>query len=296
MSLSKLSLMGHSAAGRVAVITGAGSGLGRATAHLFADEKSKIAVLDINLDNASKVVEEIESVHGKGVAHALKVDVRNTDNVKAVVDDVAKHFGRIDFLINSAGVGIAPGLTMDAHAWDNADFLKNYEFVMDINVTGTARMIQACVPHLAKAAAENDTPLNTSTPWSNTSRIVNMASIAAVRVSGMTAYDVSKHAILGLTRSAATRLGPKGIAVNCVAPGPVFTPLTEAYTGPFIRQLASEKPHRRPEFPEDVAQAILMLCRPSASAMNGNIVEIDGGCRNMMFGHPYNFDALKDKS
>ncbi|KXS14484.1 NAD(P)-binding protein [Gonapodya prolifera JEL478] len=265
----KLSTIDNSIAGKVAVVTGAGSGLGRATAHLLSDYDVKVAALDTNLDSIRTVVGEITAVYGEGAAHGWKCDVRSMVEIQEIVQQC---------------------LGFEANQWTSPNSEKRIQFLMDVNVTGTARMISASTPHLAKAATEVDRPRLTKTPWVNPSRIINVDSAGP---SGSTAYDISKRAVMGITRSACIRLGPMGIAVNAVCPGPILTPLTKAYTSPFINEIAKIKPNRRAELLEDEAQGIVIMCMPGMSAMHGHFTMVDGGVNLKKYGHTYDFDALE---
>ena len=164
--------------GRVALVTGAASGMGRATAHLFADEGAQVAVADIVTDGVKRVVEEIEG--GGGTASGWLLDVSDRAAVESVVDEIVERFGGLDILVNNAGT--AMGGPIDAE-----DFEERWEKTFAVNLTAHTRTIRACLPHLKRSGA---------------GRIVNIASTEGLGATVFSsAYTASKHGVIGLTRS-----------------------------------------------------------------------------------------------
>jgi 3-oxoacyl-[acyl-carrier protein] reductase len=195
----------RSVKGRVVLVTGAASGMGRATAHLFAQEGAQVAVTDINESGVAHVVEEIGAEGGK--AHGWKLDVFDAAEIKRVVDEVFARYGRLDILINNAGFGAFRRI--DDEGYD-AVWAKAIAGLL----TAQQLMIRAALPYLRK---------------SNAARIVNIASTEGLGATpGDSPYVVAKTGVIGLTRALAVDLGPEGITVNCICPGPIRTGLTDS--------------------------------------------------------------------
>ena len=252
--LSKLS---RSIAGKVAIVTGAGSGMGRATAHLFADEGAKVAVVDLVAERVDAVVAEITGDGSE--AKGWTVDVSQPEEITRLVDEVVDAFGGIDIVVNNAGVSI-PGPVSVAEM----DFEGAWERSFAVNLTAQARLIRAALPHLRKSGA---------------ARVVNIASTEGViATAGIPAYTASKHGVIGLTKSMAVELGRLGVNVNCVCPGPILTGMTAGIPDEAKEIYAKRRvPLRRYGDPEEVAQMTLSLVLPAASFVNGAVVVVDGG-------------------
>jgi len=241
--------------GKVVLVTGAASGMGRAVAHLFADEGGRVAVTDRAADGVDAVVGEI--VAAGGDASGWVLDVADPDAIVRVVDEVVTRLGPVDVLVNVAGISLPVEIAADdfEHAWDTT---------LAVNLTAQARMIRACLPHLARDGA---------------GRIVNIASTEGLGATPfLSPYTASKHGVVGLTRSLACELGPMGVTVNCVCPGPIRTGMTAAIPDDAKERFARRRvPLRRYGEPEEVAHMVLSLSLPAASFVNGAILTVDGG-------------------
>jgi 3-oxoacyl-[acyl-carrier protein] reductase len=255
----RLTHLSRSIAGKRAIVTGAASGMGRATAHLFADEGARVAVVDLGEDRVAGVVEEIRSVHGPDAAQGWVADVSDGERIHRVVAEVVGAFGGLDILVNNAGISLPAGA-----ASDDAEFDEVWAATLAVNLTAQARMVRAALPHLQAAGG---------------GRVVNIASTEGlIATAGITAYTASKHGVIGLTKSLAVELGRTGVTVNCVCPGPITTAMTadipEEVKDVYARRRV---PLRRYGDPEEVAHMTLSLVLPAASFVNGAVVVVDGG-------------------
>jgi 3-oxoacyl-[acyl-carrier protein] reductase len=234
--------------------------MGRATAHLFADEGALVLVVDRNPVTVQAVVDEIESAHGPGVALGVGGDVSLAFDRSEIVRTIVEAWGGVDILVNNAGVSLVSSVFSDDEV-----FVSNWDQTLAINVTAHAHMIRACLPHLMKAPTGG--------------RIVNIASTeAVVATGGLSAYTASKHAVVGLTKSFAVELGRHNITVNAVCPGPIETGMTAGINDEAKEKYAKRKvPVRRYGMPEEVAHMTLSLCLPASSFVNGSAVVVDGG-------------------
>jgi len=253
--MARLSKLSRSIAGSVAFITGAASGMGRATAHLFADEGARVVITDINQQALAAVAAEIESVGAQVLA--ITVDCADREALMAAVVTGAEHFGQLDIVVNNAGL-VIPAAFGD----DNYDYA--WERSLTIMASAQQWVVRAALPWLYK---------------SEHPRIVNIASTEALGASNYnSAYVVAKHASLGLTRALAVELGKAGITVNCVCPGPVKTGITEAIPDADKQTYANRRTAlRRYGEPEEVAQITLSLVLPAASFITGTAIPVDGG-------------------
>lgn len=245
----------RSVKGRAVLVTGAASGMGRATAHLFAQEGALVAVTDVNQAGVARVVEEIAAAGG--AAHGWRLDVLDGAEIKRVVAEVAARFGRLDILINNAGFGGVSPL-------DDPEYEKVWDRSIAGLLTGQLRMIRAALVHLRKSDA---------------ARIVNIASTEGLGASPADSpYSVAKHGVIGLTHSIAVDLGPEGITVNCICPGPIRTALTDAIPEEHKTIFAKRRTAlKRYGYPEEVAHITFSLCIPAASYITGAIIPVDGG-------------------
>lgn len=248
--------LSRSIAGRVAIVTGAASGMGRATAILFASEGAKVAVTDLDQAACDAVVAEIEANGGKAKAFAL--DVSNADAINDVVASVAQTFGGIDILVNNAGISafcpLDAGEQYDA-VWDRA---------LAILLTAHQRTVRAALPWLRESDA---------------ARIVNIASTEGLGATpGDTPYVAAKTGVTGLTRGMAVDLGKEGITVNCICPGPIRTGMTNNVPEEDKMLYAKRRTAlRRYAWPEEVAHMTLSLVLPAASFITGAVIPVDGG-------------------
>ncbi|MDT4922882.1 MAG: hypothetical protein QOG01_595 [Pseudonocardiales bacterium] len=247
--------------GKVALITGAGSGIGQAAAALFAAEGAAVAVLDVRRDAAEETAAKITAEGGRSIAVTANVAV--ADEVDAAVASATAAFGRVDVLYNNAGVD-SRGSVADATEddWDRC---------FAVNAKGTFLLSRAVVPHLIAAGGGS---------------IINQGSVAAlVGVPNFAAYCAAKGAVVSLTRSMAVDLAPKRIRVNAICPGTVYTPLMEPMLrargdGDLEAGLAKtlvKYPIGRLGTPEEIASVALFLAGDGASFLTGSIVTADGG-------------------
>jgi NAD(P)-dependent dehydrogenase (short-subunit alcohol dehydrogenase family) len=240
---------------RVAVVTGAGSGLGRATARMFAAEGAKVAVLDLATEAAETVAKELSE--GGGTAAAYTVDVSDPASVQTAVDALASDLGRPQLLVNCAGIGgFARSEEEDPNRW---------AAIIAVNLTGTFLMCRFTLPHLLDGGGT----------------IVNIASNAGIMGQPFSAaYCASKGGVINLTRALAVEYLEQGVRVNCVAPGGMRTPLTKGFRLPEGAPLDLLRPVMSKvgvSEPEEVANCIAYVASDDARYMIGSIVSIDGG-------------------
>lgn len=257
--MARLSQLSRSIRGNVAIITGAASGMGRATAHLFADEGARVVVADLDAEHVAGVVDEIDRVHGSGSAHGVVTDVSDPDQLRLLVESSVAWGDRLDIVVNNAGIS----LITSAFQGDD-EFESNWARTVDVNLTAHARLIRLAVPHLIASGA---------------GRVVNIASTEAiVTTAGLAAYAATKAGVVGLTKSFAVELAKHGVTVNCVCPGPINTAMTAGIDDEAKAIYARRRvPLRRYGDPEEVAHMTLNLCLPSSSFVNGTAIPVDGG-------------------
>jgi 3-oxoacyl-[acyl-carrier protein] reductase len=255
----RLTSLSRSVAGKRVIVTGAASGMGRATAHLFADEGARVAVVDLQPERVLAVTDEIRDVHGPDAAVDVVCDVSDHDALKAMVATVVDRLGGIDIVINNAGVSLVTSAFQDED-----DYEANWARTLDINLTAHSRLIRLALPHLRAAGG---------------GRIVNIASTESiVTTAGLAAYAASKAGVVGLTKSFAVELGRHGVTVNCICPGPINTGMTANIDDQSKEIYAKRRvPLRRYGDPEEVAQMTVSLCLPAASFLNGAVIPVDGG-------------------
>jgi 3-oxoacyl-[acyl-carrier protein] reductase len=255
----RLTELSRSIAGQAAIVTGAASGMGRATAFLFADEGARVVVADLGADRVRAVVDEIVAVRGPDSAIGVTCDVGEPDQLHSLVERSVGWAGRLDIVVNNAGISM-----INSAFQPEDEFESNWARTVDVNLTAHARLIRLAVPHLIEAGS---------------GRIVNIASTEAiVTTAGLAAYAATKAGVVGLTKSMAVELGRTGITVNCICPGPIDTGMTSGIEPDAKATYARRRvPLRRYGAPEEVAHMTLNLCLPSASFVNGAIIPVDGG-------------------
>lgn len=256
----RLTALSRSVAGKRVIVTGAASGMGRATAHLFADEGARVAVVDLRAEQVLAVTDEIRAVHGPDAAIDVTCDVAEHDQLKALVATVVERFGGIDVVINNAGVALPTSSFQEEESYE-----QNWAATLDVNLTAHSRLVRLALPYLQQAPGGG--------------RVVNIASTESiVTTAGMTAYTASKAGVVGLTKSFAVELGRHGVTVNCICPGPIRTGMTAGITDEAKETYAKRRvPLRRYGDPEEVAQITVSLCMPASSFLNGAIIPVDGG-------------------
>ncbi len=252
-----LSSLDRSIAGRVAIVTGAASGMGRATARLLADEGAHVAACDRDGAGVTEVVDEIVAAGATATAHT--VDLADAAAIEAFVTDVRGAHGPIDIVVNNAGVSIGSPL-------DDPAFEDTWAATFAVNIDAQMRLIRDCLDDLRR---------------NGDGRIVNIASTEGLGGSaGISPYTASKHAVVGLTKSLAVELGPSGVTVNAVCPGPIHTgmtaPIPDDAKATFARRRTAL---RRYGDPEEVAHITLSLVLPAASFLTGAAIPVDGGMR-----------------
>lgn len=240
--------------GKVAFITGAASGIGRATALAFAAEGARVAVTDRSEEALERLRAEIEGAGGEALA--IRCDVSAPEEVEAAVARTVERFGRLDCAFNNAGVEnkATPVHEIDLAEWDR---------ILNINLRGAF----TCMKHeLAQMVAQGG------------GVVVNSSSGAGIRgVAGGAAYAASKHAIIGLTRSAALDYANKNIRVNAVLPGNIETPMMDRFTEGDLQKAIDLQPVGRLGKPEEIAEAVLWMCSDRGGFVTGAATVIDGG-------------------
>jgi 3-oxoacyl-[acyl-carrier protein] reductase len=250
-----LSTLSRSIEGKVALVTGAASGMGRATACLFADVGAHVAVTDLGAERVKAVVDEITDA-GRS-AHGWVLDVADNDAVQRVVGEIVARFGGLDIVINNAGVSRFAAI-------DAPNYEDEWAISLDVLLTAQTRVIRAALPYLRRASD---------------ARIVNIASTEGWGATKYgSPYTAAKHGVIGLTKSLAVELGREGITVNCICPGPINTAMT-ADIAPEDKAIFAKRRTALGRYgePEEVAHGTLSLCLPAARYITGAILPVDGG-------------------
>ncbi|MBM3685199.1 MAG: SDR family oxidoreductase [Actinobacteria bacterium] len=258
--MTRLTKLSRSVAGRTAVVTGAASGMGRATAHLLADEGARVAVLDVNAAGVDAVVAEIRAAGGTAIG--CVIDLSRHEEIEPTVERIRAELGPVDILVNNAGVSVPAALT--SAGWEDS-----WAFTFEVNLTAQARLVRACHADLVRPELAAD----------GGGRIVNIASTEGLGATkGMSPYTASKTGVIGLTRSLALEYGETGVTVNCICPGPIRTGMTAEIDDDAKAKFARRRvPKRRYGDPEEVAQITVSLVLPAASYLNGAVIPVDGG-------------------
>lgn len=235
--------------------------MGRATAHLFADEGAKVAVTDLQADRIEKVVEEIRAAGG--VAEGWVLDVSDQAGIARLVGETQSALGDLDVLVNNAGIAVGATYQLPAPG-DPDPFEATWTQALDVMLSAQVRLVRAYLPQLQRRGE---------------GRVINIASTEALGSTlGTGPYSVAKHGVVGLTRSLAVELGAKGVTANCICPGPILTGMTEGIPEKSREIYAKRRvPLRRYGMPEEVAQATLNFALPASSFINGAVLPVDGG-------------------
>jgi NAD(P)-dependent dehydrogenase (short-subunit alcohol dehydrogenase family) len=242
--------------GKVAIVTGGASGLGRATAELFVKEGASVVIADINVDGG----EEVAATLGSTCAFK-RTDVSNADDVQDLVDFAADRFGGLNVMFNNAGIGGSPRRFLN-------DDLRDFDRVMAVNVRGVMLGSQRAARHMATHGG---------------GAIINVTSIAGINAgAGFTTYRATKAAVIHFTKSLAIELAEHGIRANCIAPAHIATPINANYDVPQIVRLM--QPLQRQGRPRDVANAVLYLASERSAQVTGVVLPVDGGTT---VGRPY---------
>ena len=243
--------------GKVAIVTGAASGIGRESALAFARAGAKVVAADITVDGGEETVRMIKDMGGEAVF--VQVDVTKADEVKGMVDTAVATYGRLDFAHNNAGIeGMAgPCVACTEENWDRT---------ININLKGVFLCCKYEIPEMLKAGGGS---------------IVNTASVAGlVGFGGIPAYTASKHGVAGLTKTIALDYAKENIRCNAVCPGVIHTPMIDRFTGgdpAAMEAMIATEPVGRLGKPEEIADAVVYLCSDEASFITGAAIPVDGG-------------------
>jgi 3-oxoacyl-[acyl-carrier protein] reductase len=239
--------------GKVAIITGAGRGIGKATAETFAREGAKIVIADFDEESGNRVAEEIKATGAEAIF--IKVDVADNKSARSMVEKTIDVYGHLDILVNNAGITADGWLTkMDEEAWDR---------VININLKGVYNCSRPAVEKMMEQGS---------------GVILNASSVVGLYGNiGQTNYAASKFGIIGLTKTWSRELGPKGIRVNAVAPGYTMTDMMRTVPEKLLDSLKAKNPLKRLGEVEDIANAYLFLASDEASYVNGEVLSVDGG-------------------
>lgn len=239
-------------AGKVAVITGAGQGMGRAIARLFAQQGATVVAVDLNLAAAEETI-TIDNAEGTSIARS--VNVADSAAVKAVFDEVVEKYGHIDVVVNSAGIGAVDTLT------ETPD--ENWARVIGVNLTGTFYCVREAVRSMKATGTRGS--------------VINVSSTAALNGEGPPHYCASKAGVMGLTRSAAKEVASTGIRINTLVPGPTKTPMMQDLPDEWADAIIKAVPMGRMAEPEEIARVALFLASEESSFMTGQNVAVNGG-------------------
>ncbi|MBW9104280.1 3-oxoacyl-ACP reductase FabG [Paraburkholderia phenoliruptrix] len=238
---------------KVAIVTGAGQGIGAATALKFAQEGATVVVCDMNPGAVQSVVGACREAGAQ--AAGFTVDIADREAVRDMVAEAREQFGRVDILVNNAGI------TRDARLQNMT--VEQFEQVMDVNLRGVFHATQAVLDSMIIQGA---------------GVILNASSVVGIYGNyGQTNYAASKFGVIGFTKTWSRELGPKGIRVNAVAPGFIDTPILATIPGEVLEKMRSQVPLRRLGKPEEIANIYAFLASDEASYINGAVIEASGG-------------------
>lgn len=242
---------------KVVFITGASSGIGKASALSFAEAGAKVVACDVNVDAGMSLVAQIND-EGRDAVF-VKCDVSKNEDVKAAIEHTIKKYGRLDFAFNNAGIEGVSAPTPDCTE-------SNWDQTININLKGVWLCMKYQIPQMLKQGG---------------GAIVNCASIAGlVGFPGIPAYTASKHGVIGLTKTAALEYAKSNIRVNAICPGVIQTPMIDRFThgeAQIQKQLVAGEPVGRAGQPEEIAQAAMWLCSDQSSFVTGDSLVVDGG-------------------
>jgi 3-oxoacyl-[acyl-carrier protein] reductase len=239
--------------GKVSIITGAGQGIGRATALKFAKEGAKVAVCDINVESVEQTVELVESAGGEAIG--FRIDVTDKESINRMVDGVMAKWGRIDTLVNNAGI------VQDAQFKKMSE--DQFDRVIDVNLKGVYNCTKAVVDIMLQQ---------------NSGVILNASSIVGIYGNfGQTNYAATKFGVIGMVKTWARELGRKGIRANAICPGFVETPILSSMPEKVVRMMEDRVPMGRLAKPEEIANTYAWLASDEASYINGAVIEVSGG-------------------
>jgi NAD(P)-dependent dehydrogenase (short-subunit alcohol dehydrogenase family) len=256
--------MGGLLEGHIAVVTGGGSGIGRAIALGYAREGAQVVVLDLNVAAAAETEGLIRD--GGGKAASIGLDVTKREACRRVAGEIGARIGRVSVLVNNAGIN-----RRNAFAADPEAVIKDWRDIMDVNLDGVFNVTHAFLEHLRATKG----------------RIVNIGSIQSfmhVRTPNSPAYTTSKHGVLGFTRALAAELGKDGVRVNAIGPGLIATPLNEAVRAnnpELVRTFLDHTPLCRVGNPEDIVGPAIFLASDLSAYITGSIIMVDGGYRTI---------------
>jgi len=242
---------------KVAIVTGAASGIGRAAAQLFAKNGAQVVISDLDSDGIEETLSMIKKSGGAGIA--VETDISDSTQVRKMVDQTVQTFGRLDYACNNAGIEGEQAFTPDCTP-------ENWNRVIEINLRGTWYCMKYEIPEMLKNGGGS---------------IVNISSIAGlIGFPGIPAYVGSKHGINGLTKTAALEYADRGIRVNSICPGAIQTPMIDRFVGKQEKDredLVAQHPMGRFGTPEEVGEAVIWLCSDKSSFITGQTLAVDGG-------------------